>query len=273
MLAGGLLIVVNDSANKWLVADYPVGEVLFLRGVFIAPLVIFLARRHVEFQGLRSLALNIQVVRAVLVAGMNFFFVAALSVMPLAETIALTFASPLFIALLAPPILGEAMDSRRWGAVGMGFLGVLLIAQPGGEAFRFAALLPLAAALCGALKDVITRRISRTEKSLTTLFFSTTLTTLLALVTAPYGWHLPSPGDGVLFVTAGLLMAAAHYLFIEALRFAEATLVAPLIFIELVWSVILGYLIWGNVPDARVFWGALIIVCSGIIVIRRKPVV
>lgn len=271
MLAGGILIVINDAANKWLVADYPVGEVLFLRGILISPFIGVLAWRQSRFRDLGRGALGSQLLRALLVAAVNFLFVAALGMMPLADALALTFAAPLFTAILAGPMLGEVIDWRRWTAIGVGFLGVLLIARPGSATFQLAALLPLAAALCGALKDILTRQISRTGSSMTTLVFSTAVTTMIALATAAFGWRVPTPGDLALFIGAGVVMACAQYLLIEALRLAEATLLAPLIFLELVWSIVIGYLVWGSVPDTAVTFGALIVGVSGVIVIRRKP--
>lgn len=271
MLGGGVLLVINDAASKWLVEDYPVGEVLFIRGLCIGPLIVLLVWRECRRRPVRRPAFRSQIIRALFVAAVNFLFVAALAVMPLADTIALTFASPLFIALLAGPLLGEVLTWRRWAAVGLGFVGVLLIAQPAGDAVRLAALLPLGAALCGALKDLLTRHMVRTESSLITLLFSTGVTTLVALATAPFGWRMPEPADLLIFAAAGLVMAIAHYLLIEAFRYAEASLVAPLIFVELVWSIIIGYLVWGDIPGEAVFLGALIVVASGMMVAPRRP--
>ena len=160
MLAGSALLTGNDAVLKWLTADYPVGQVMFLRGIFVFLPVFFLVWRAGGRPVLRVSQRRGHLARAVLVVAGTFLFVSGLSFLPLADAIAITFAGPLFITALAPPLLGEHVGWRRWSAVLVGFVGVLIMVRPTGAAVQWAALLPLAASLTGALRDLLTRRMA-----------------------------------------------------------------------------------------------------------------
>ncbi len=270
MVGGIALLTLNDALMKSLATAYPIGEVLFVRGLFVFFPIAVLAWRAGGGASLRVRNYGGQVARAVLTVASTFLFVTGLSLMPLADAVAVAISGPLFMTALAGPLLGEQVGWRRWGAVILGLAGVLIMLRPGAEAFRWVALFPLASACLGALRDLLTRRLSASESSTSILFFTTLTVTLAGLGTLPLGWRAVAPGDLGLLALSGLLLGGAHFLLIETFRFAEAAVVAPLKFTNMVWAVIFGYLIWGDLPDAWVWSGSALILASGLYIVHRE---
>lgn len=271
IVTGGVLLVINDAINKWLVAAYPVGEIIFFRSLFSLPLIFVLAWRFGGLASLRIRAPRQQIVRATLVLANNFLFITALRLMPLAEAIALTFAAPLFVAILAPVVLKERVSVSRWIAMILGFCGVIVALRPEGtEIVRTAALLPLGAAFSLAVRDVVTRQLTVSDSSVATFAISTAVVTAAAACTAFFGWHLPTPADFALFTVGGVTLGLAHFLMIEAFRHAEAAAIAPFIWLELLWSAAIGYVFWREIPGLWVVVGAMIIAGSSLFLLRAK---
>jgi len=271
MLASGLLLVVNDALIKSMAANYPIGEILFLRGLAAAPVIALFAWRAGGIAALRIRDVRGQLARAALNIVGGFFFVAALARMPLAEVIAITFTAPIFVAFLAGPLLGERMDRGQWIALAVGTIGMLVVLVPHGWGMLgIVALLPLMNAITQALKFILTRRISLFDSSTATLFFSTAMTTSVALLTLPMGWSMPDGSDLGLFLLAGIAMGFGHYLAIEAYRLAQAVVVTPFVCGEVLWSVIIGFVVWREVPSAGVYFGSAIIVAASIYLVWRQ---
>lgn len=275
MVAGGALLTLNDALLKWLVGAYPVGELLFLRNLFVLAAIGAAAWRTGGLYALRVRNVPGQLLRAAMLVTSAFCFVTGLRYLPLADAVVISFCGPLFITALAPPLLAETVGWRRWAAVIVGFAGVVFIFRPAGDAIQWAVLWPLTASLAGALRDIFTRRLCATETSLSILLVSTVAVTLAGLATAPFGWVPVTPKDLGLLALAGILLFGAHYLLIEALRLAEAALVAPFKYSNVVWGVLFGFLMWGHVPDSATVAGTLVIVGSGLYILhresRRKP--
>jgi len=270
MLLGVVLLTLNDALIKSLALGYPVGQLLFVRGLFVMPWVLLLAHRAGGARSLRVVNIKGQAWRGVCVIAGAFLFVSGLRHLPLADAIAISFTGPLFVTAMAPYALGEKVGWRRRGAVLAGFLGVLIMARPGGGALQWAVLLPLGAALCGGVRDLITRRIARSETTVAILFVTTSLVALAGLATAPFGWaplHLP---DLWVFAASGVLVAGAHYLMIEAFRHAEAALVAPFKYTTMVWAVLFGYLFFGELPDTWTLAGAGVVILAGLYILHRE---
>lgn len=271
MIGGGALLTLQDAIMKWMTASYPIGEVLFLRGVFVFLPIAWLAWRAGGVRAIRPRNVKWQLARGGVVVVSAFLFFTGLSLLPLADTVAITFAGPLFVTALAPTFLGEKVGWRRWTAVLVGFAGVILMLRPGSEALRLAALLPLAGAFGGAVRDMITRRISATDTSTATLFVTTLAVTLAGLATLPFaGWRVPTAFDLGLFLAAGVVLGGAHYLMIEAFRLGEVALVAPFKYASVIWAVILGFIVWGDLPDAWMIAGATLVVLSGLYILHRE---
>lgn len=270
MLIGCACLTLNDAAMKWLIADYPVGEMLFFRGAAVALAVGLLLWRLGGAGGFRVANPKGQSFRALLMVTGSFLFVTGLKYLPLADAIAIAFAGPLFATALAVPLLGERVGWRRWLAVGGGFAGVLLMTRPSGEVIQWAVLLPLAACVTGAMRDIVTRRLTVTESTLATLFYSTGAVALSGLATAPWGWRLPEPAHLIMMLAPSALMAGAHYLQIEAFRCAEAATIVPFRYSSLIWALLLGYLVWSELPSPTVALGAAVIVSAGLYIWYRE---
>ena len=270
MVAGSALLMMNNAVVKWLTAEIPIGALLAARGVFILVPVSLLAWRAGGVSSLRVHSVRGQVVRAALTVLATFMMVNSLKLLPLADVTAITFAGPLFTTCMAAWVLGERVGRRRWSAVAVGFAGILLIARPTAGAVQWAALLPLGVALLVAVRDILTRRISATETSVAMLCYTTLGVTLAGLATTPLGWRPLGAGQVGLLALAAALFAVAHFLVIESFRLAEAALVAPFRYAEIVWAVILGFVVWGTWPDRWIVAGAVLVVGSGLYILRRQ---
>ena len=270
MVAGGVLLTLSDAIMKWLTGTYPVGQIIFLRGVFVSIPVGLLVQRFGGLSVLRVHNVRGQAARAGLTVVSAFLFFTGLSYLPLADTIAINFVGPLFITVLATPVLGERVGLRRWVAVSIGFAGVVLMLRPGAESIRWAALLPLGSALAGAGRDIITRRISVSESSTAMLTYTTLTVALAGLCTYPLGWVSFRAADVALLAVGGFVQGSAQYLMIEAFRSAEAAMVAPLKYLSLVWAVVIGFLVWGDLPDTWVAAGSVLVIGSGLFIWYRE---
>lgn len=270
ILLGGVFLTANDAAMKWLTDSYPVGEIVALRAFFAFLPIAFFARRAGGWRALRVRYVRAQSARALLFVASSFLWVFGLTHLPLADSMAATFTGPIMITALAPLLLGETVGWRRWTAVVVGFGGVLLMIQPTGEGPRVAMLLPLVSVMGGVGRDVITRRIAATESSVGTLAFTTAAACLIGLLTLPFGWILPGAWDWPLLALSGILMGAAHFLYIEALRLAEAVIVVPFKYFNMVWAVALGFAIWGDLPDRWMVAGTVLVVLSGLYIMHRE---
>ncbi|MCH8236892.1 MAG: DMT family transporter [Proteobacteria bacterium] len=269
-ILGGALLTTNDAVLKWLTGDYPVGQIMFVRGMFVFLPIALLVWRAGGIDAVRINSLRGQSLRAVFAFTSGFLFITGLRFLPLAEAIAITFAGPLFITALAPPLLGEHVGWRRWSAVLIGFAGVMVIIRPGAEAVQWAALFPLAASLSGALRDLTTRRIAATETSVSIMLFTNIVVVTAGLSTWPFGWVGLVPADVGLMALSGMLVGGAHFLLIERFRWAEAALVAPFKYINMIWAVAFGFVFWGDLPDTWMVIGAAIVISSGLFIVRRE---
>ena len=269
-ILGGALLTTNDAVLKWLTGDYPVGQIMFVRGMFVFLPIALLVWRAGGIDALRINSIRGQSLRAVFAFTSGFLFITGLAFLPLADAIAITFAGPLFITALAPPLLGEHVGWRRWSAVLIGFAGVMVMIRPGAGAVQWAALLPLAASLSGAFRDLMTRRMAATETSISIMGFTNAAVVLAGLSTWPFGWVPLVPGDVGLMALSGMLVGGAHFLLIERYRWAEAALVAPFKYTNMIWAVAFGFAVWGDLPDTWTVIGVAVVIGSGLFIVRRE---
>lgn len=270
MILGGLLLTINDAIQKWMTTDFPTGQLLAMRAVFMLLPIAFLIWRAGGRQALRVTNYRGQGLRAVLVCASSFLFVGALSVMPLADAIAITFAGPLFVTALAPIFLHEQVGWRRWGAVLTGFAGVIVMVRPSGaSALQWVALLPLGVALCGAIRDITTRHMHGTETTAGIMFYSTGGVIVVGFATAPFAWEPISAIQYGMFAINGLVLGGAYFFLVEALRLAEASLVTPYKYATLIWAILIGIAVWGDLPDLQMLGGAVLVVASGLYILHR----
>ena len=270
MVLGVGTLSVNDAIIKWLSDGLAVGQILCLRGVIVISVYGGVVGLSQGFQVFRMARPKVHLTRGLFLLASAYTFVTGLSLLPLADAFALSFAGPLFMVVLAILFLGERVGWRRWAAVVVGFIAVLVMLRPGTSAFQLAALFPLAAAFCGAARDAITRRMAREESTHAILLWGTAIVAVGGLASLPWGWGPVTWADGGLLLATAILQCLAHYLMIESFRYGETSLLAPFKYTGLVWGIIIGFLIWGTFPDNYILMGAAVISASGIYIARRE---
>ena len=277
-LRGTLLVVVAvgifaimDTIAKYLARSYPVSGVVWAR--YAANLVIllaFLAARG-ELRRLRTARPQLQIMRGLLLAGASLLYFTSLTVLPMADAAAIGFVMPLFLAMLAVPMLGERMDGARFAAVLVGLAGALVIVRPGAAVFTPYALLPVGMALCNALYQILTRKVAGVEHPLTSLVWGAIVGAVLLSFALPFAWVTPTnPWHWVLLGIIGVLASVGHFLLIRAYDYANATGLAPFFYTQLIWVMLLGWLVFGDFPDGWSLLGTGIIVASGIYLVGRQ---
>jgi drug/metabolite transporter (DMT)-like permease len=266
MVIGMVLLLLSDASAKWLTVYYPVTEVVVLRGLVMVALLWIIG---VRTRTLRVVSPKGHALRALLAVASSYLFVYALHYLPLAEATAASFAGPLFLTALAGRLLGEKVGVRRWSAVLVGFAGVLVMLQPSGEALNWFILLPVASACTGALRDLVTRRISAADNA-TSILFTTNVATCAAGAIFAAGWSMPTLLHVGVMAISGLLVGSAHYLHIEAFRLAEAATIAPFRYTGIVWAVLFGFAFFGQLPDAWVIAGSVLVIASGLYIMHRE---
>ena len=266
-----LLMALISALVKTLSTTYPLGEILLLRFIFAtlsfwlilfstAGFVALLTRRPMDhlfrsFSGIISLAM--------------FYY--AVSAIPIADATALAYAAPIFITLFSIFLLDEKIGIRRWLAVIMGFVGVLLIAQPGGAEWNSGFAAAIGSAITGALVAIWLRRLSSSERSVTIGVYYNSIGTLVCLAWVMVsGWLLPQGSDLLLFLVFGLMCAAQQWLLTISFRYAEASLLAPFEYLALIFAAIIGFVFWDEVPVLTTWLGAVVIAFSGLFIFKRK---
>ncbi|MCU0886094.1 MAG: DMT family transporter [Beijerinckiaceae bacterium] len=263
MLVGMFMFSVNDVVGKWLVATYTVGQVLLIRSIAaLAVLAPAVAREGVA-EVMNPPNPGLQAVRVALSTLEVAFFYWAVTYLPLAETVTFYMAGPIYVALLARTFLGEAISTQRWIAIAIGFAGVIIALNPGGAALGWPALIAVAGSLAFAGMMIITRKLKGTPDT-TLVFWQTAAALAMGAVLAPFGWVEPSLRDYGLLALLGVVALFAHIATNKALKLAPASTVVPYQYTLIVWAVILGYLVFGDVPPLSTLVGAVIIVGAGV---------
>jgi drug/metabolite transporter (DMT)-like permease len=276
------LFAVMQALIRSLGARYPVGQVVFYRSVFaIIPLVLVYAWRGELAAVVRTERPLGQAGRGVLsIAGMFFNF-GAVARLPLVESNAIAFSSPLFTVTLAALILNERVRVYRWSAVVIGFVGVLVVLSPhlSGEELTAAVagatnLIGVVYAICGSVTNagtaIQTRRLAQSESTSSIVFYFSVSCALAGLATLPFGWITPSIGETVALISIGVLGGTGHIFLTESYRFASASLVAPFDYTAMIWALVLGYAMFGETPTAEIIGGSAIIAAAGLFVIWRE---
>jgi drug/metabolite transporter (DMT)-like permease len=263
--------VLMDTIAKYLSQWYPVPGIVWARYVINLGILLAWFAARGELGRIRTARPGIQLARGLLLAGATFLYFTSLKVLPLADAAAISFVLPLFVALLAVPMLGERLDGPRTIAILVGLAGALVIVRPGTDVFTPYALLPVAMAACNALYQVLTRKIAGEEHPLTSLIWGAIVGAVLLSAAAPIYWKAPDVGwHWVLLGIIGLLASIGHYLVIRAYDYAGATLLAPSYYTVLVWAVLLGFLVFGQLPDGWSVGGMVIIIASGMFLASRQ---
>jgi drug/metabolite transporter (DMT)-like permease len=261
MLATVILFPVSDAIAKLLTGALPVVEVVWGRLFFQSLVVAALAAAGGA--RLRTTRLPLQLGRALLFFANIVMMIAALSLLPLGTAITILFTFPIFVTALAVPLLGERIGAGRWAAVLIGFAGTIVIIRPGFPGSYLGVVLALAAALASAAFQIMTRRLASTEAPVATLLYTSVGGAVLASLAALPAWLPPSLGQWGLLALSGVLGGAVNWLVIKAFSYASPAVLAPLSYGEILGAALLGFLLFGEVPDARLASGAVLIIASG----------
>jgi len=269
-----LLLSVMDALIKWTTDHYPVVQIVAFRSVIgLLPILVVLAWRR-RFHELRTRRPLIHVVRGVIGVSAGFCFFYAFKTLPLVDAYAIAFASPLFITALSVPVLGEAVGPRRWTAVAVGFVGILVILRPGIEGIDQFLTLGGLAALAGtflfALSVLLIRRFGRTETSAAMVLWSGITGAVIASVVSLPDFVAPDALGWGLMGSIGLLGGVATIMLTEAFRTARPAVLAPFEYTAMIWAVIFGLTIWGDVPDIWVGVGSAIVIAAGLYILHRE---
>ncbi len=283
------LLSVQDAIIKWISGDYPVHEIVFIR----SPVALLLLLPIIYFEGglssLRSGQFHLQFLRGGLMFLASTFFFMAIAALPLADVVALTFVSPLFVAVLSVLFLGERVGPRRWLAIVVGFAGVVIMLRPGAGVFDPTGFLAIVTAFCLASTSVITRRLGRTDSGSSIAFYTAIFYLVSSAVVglaighgrlAGEGhaslqfllrrWVIPSWTDLTLLLLVGVVGGLSFYLMSQAYRVTRATVVVPFEYIAVPLSVLWGFLIWRDLPGPHTIVGIVLVVGSGLYVLWRE---
>ena len=271
MVSAAFLIIILDTSVKWLAkGGYSPFQIGFLR--YVAGLVISagIATRAGGIGTLRTRRPVGHLIRSVLNLTTMLTFYYALERLPLADCIAIGFASPLFTTALSVPMLGEKVGPRRWVAVAIGFAGVLLVVQPTAAGIGLGAALALVSALCWSLTQVTSRQMSATESSHTILFYYSLAVVIALGATMPRLWIEPQGLDWLWFLVCGVAGSFGQFCYNQAFRYGEASMVSPFDYTGLIWATIMGFIVFGDLPSWLVISGASLIIASSVYIARRE---
>jgi len=269
MLAGIFLFAVNDTLGKWLVATYSVGQVLLIRSaaalLVLAPFIwregreAFRAAPKPGLQVTRVLFSTLEVV--------GFYW--AVAYLPLVDVMTFYLAAPIYVTAISALVLREPVGWRRWSAVIVGFIGVIIALRPTSASWSAPALIALAGSVCFSFLLLVTRHLRGTSD--TVLVTGQTVTALIfGIVLAPLHWVPPSGIDTALLALLGVVAMIAHVCVNRSLKLAPASVVVPYQYSMIVWGIVFGFIVFGDVPEIAMLIGAAIIICAGIYIFIRE---
>jgi drug/metabolite transporter (DMT)-like permease len=259
-----------DASAKYLSNELPLWVLLWGRYVFNFLFVALFFLRGAPVDILRTRKIKLQIFRSILLVASTLTFWLALMFLPLVDCVVVLFVSPILVTMLAAPLLGESVGRHRWIAVMIGFVGMMVVMRPGFTIFDWMSILPLITALFYAGVQISTRILGRTDGALTTLLYSSAGGAIISTIGVLFFWVTPSLGQWFVLGWLGFLGALGHYLMIKAYEIAPASLLAPFDYTTLIWATILGFIAFGDLPDTWTVLGALIIMSSGLYLIRRE---
>jgi drug/metabolite transporter (DMT)-like permease len=270
MIGATIVFAASSAASKWLVASYPVGEVLFTRTAVALLVMSLFILPQTGLAVFRTRRLGQHVMRSVSQAFSQTFLLIAFSLMPLAAASAINFSAPLFATLVSALLLKEAVGLTRWSVLLVGFLGVLIVTSPGAETFQIGALFALGNAVLYGSVTAAVRGMTATESAGTLTLYQLALLTGIFALFLPFGWVTPTPADAGWILFNGVANAIGQYWWTRSIHLAPASAVMPFFYFSLVWASILGFAIWGEVPTVSLVIGSAIVVASGLFLLWRE---
>jgi len=270
MVFGTAMLASMDAMAKLLVGSLSAAETVWLRYAVNVVILIVVFRVMGVTDVWRAERKLLQVLRALCLLGATLFNFWALRTIQLSDLVAIMFMSPLVVTVLAGPILGEVVGLRRWGAVMVGFAGMLIVTRPGTEGFEPGMLLSAIAMICFSLYNLLNRMLRTTESAASLVMLSAVFITVVLSPAAPGAFMRLDGWDWLVAVLLGALGAAAHFSVTLAHRYGEASALAPFLYCQMIFAIILGALVFGHLPDGWTLVGAAVIAGSGLYVMRTE---
>ena len=273
MLLGMLLFALNDAMGKWLVASYGLGQVILIRSVaallILSPLLWKAGRAPIVGAERKGM----QLARVIFSTGEVFCFYYAVMYLPLADVMTFWLAAPIYVAALSPLLLGESVGWRRWTAIAVGFIGVIIALEPSSAMFSLPAIISIIGSAAFAFM-MISGRFLRGTPDTTLVLFQTGAAGIAGLIFAPFDWSpIQSATDVFLLCLLGVVAMSAHMLVNRALKMSDAATVAPLQYTLLLYAVIFGWMFFGDTPRLTMMVGAALIIASGLFIFIREQMV
>jgi drug/metabolite transporter (DMT)-like permease len=272
MLASTVFLGTSDVTAKYLSTTLPSIEIAWIRFLVFALIMVPAMVPGTRLFALKTGRPGLQLARGAALLGSSLLFITGLRYLPIAEASATAFVSPLFVTALSIVLLSESVGIRRWLATATGLLGVLIIIRPGTSAFHVAAFFPIVSALCWAVTLIMTRMMSGKETATTTMTYSSIAGIAIVSALVPFVWVAPSWHDILFGILIGVASTAGQWIVVLAFRYADASVLAPFSYTQLLWVSILGFLVFGELPDIWTVVGAAFIVASGLYTAHRERV-
>jgi drug/metabolite transporter (DMT)-like permease len=264
MIGATAMFAGSSAVSKLLVVDYPIGEVLFSRCAVGLICVAAFILPQTGLAVFRTKKLTSHLVRSVSQSCSQTFILIAFSLMPLASAVAINFSAPLFATAVAALLFKEAVGPARWLALIVGFVGVLLVTSPGADTFQLGSLFALGNAVLYGSVTVGVRRMTSTESTETLTMYQLLLLTCLFALSLPFGFVAPGWTDAGVMVLNGMGNALGQYWWTRSLYLAPTSAVVPFNYFSLVWALMLGFVVWGDLPTIHLLIGSAIVVGSGL---------
>ncbi len=265
------LLAAMDGITKTLAPDYSVPQILSVRFLIFCLFALAIARPKSLRAAFRSHHPYLQIARSLIITIEVGVFIIAFRYLPLADAHAIAGIAPLLVTALAVPVLGEKVGLRRWSAIAIGFIGLLVIVRPGLGVFNPAALLPLGGACLWAVYQILMRKVAE-DSAATSLLYMAVIGAVVMTALAPFFWRPPDATGWLLLVALGLVGSLGHYILIKAFQAAPASTLQPFHYVVLLWATAVGYVIFGDLPDTWIILGAAIIAASGLYAFYRERV-
>src|SRR3954463_6070167 len=272
VLLSTIFLGCSDVTAKYLSSSLPSIEITWIRFVTFALMFTPVMLPGSPLHAMRTERLGLQLMRGAALLGSSLFFISGLRFLPIAEASATGFVAPLFVTALSIIFLGEKVGRRRWMATALGLVGVIIILRPGSGAFHPAAFFPIVSALAWACTLIMTRIMSGSERAVTIMTYSSIAGVCILSALVPFVWIAPSWHDILFGVFIGIASTAGQWIVVLAFRYADASVLAPFSYTQLLWVSILGFVVFGEVPDIWTVTGAVFIVASGLYTAHRERV-
>jgi drug/metabolite transporter (DMT)-like permease len=272
LVASTVFLGTSDATSKYLSKTLPSVEIAWIRFLIFALIMIPAMMPRSPIFALRTQRPVLQIMRGAALLGSSVLFISGLRFLPIAEASATSFVSPLFVTALSIVFLGERVGPRRWLATAAGLVGVLIVLRPGTGAFHPAAFFPVVSAFAWASCLILTRLMSGQERAMVTMTYSSIIGFAILCALVPFVWVALTWHDILFGTIIGVTSTAGQWIVVLAFRYADASVLAPFSYVQLLWVTLLGFVIFGEVPDAWTVTGAAFIVASGLYTAHRERV-